>query len=310
MHPAYSVIFFTTSSGAGYGLLFWLCAAQITGGLPESLVFRLVALALALVLISAGLLSSTFHLGHPERAWRALSQWRSSWLSREGVAAIVTYVPAALLGLFWIMGSGPDATVPAAFAAAIGALVTVYCSGMIYASLRTIPQWNQDIVPGIYLALSAASGAVLLDALLAVFGEASYATTLAASISLVGAFGLKRCYFERIDTTPESYTRAMALGLPGGAQVSALDPPHTRPNFVMREMGYEVGRRHAERLRALMSGLLFGLPLLCVVVAAFIGGAAPFLLVLAVLSVAVGLIIERWLFFAEAQHLSMLYYPR
>ena len=100
MHPAYSVILFTTASGAGYGLLFVLGLSAVFGfDLPQSPGFALTALGLALGLISLGLLSSTFHLGHPERAWRAFSQWRSSWLSREGVAAVVTYVPAGLLAL-------------------------------------------------------------------------------------------------------------------------------------------------------------------------------------------------------------------
>ena len=103
MHPAKSVIFFTTASGAGYGLLFWLGLYGSLGLLPAGTWFAVVGFGLALVLVTAGLISSTFHLGHPERAWRALSQWRSSWLSREGVAAIVTYVPAGLYGLAWLI---------------------------------------------------------------------------------------------------------------------------------------------------------------------------------------------------------------
>ena len=90
VHPAPSVILFTTASGAGYGLLAWLGAAGAFGGLPADRWFGGVAMVIGLGLVSAGLLASTFHLGHPERAWRALSQWRSSWLSREGVAAMAT----------------------------------------------------------------------------------------------------------------------------------------------------------------------------------------------------------------------------
>ena len=101
MHPAYSVILFTTASGAGYGLLALLGLVGISHGEASSLAFGLTAMVIALGLITVGLLSSTFHLGHPERAWRAFSQWRSSWLSREGVAAVLTYVPALLFGLVW-----------------------------------------------------------------------------------------------------------------------------------------------------------------------------------------------------------------
>ena len=104
MHPALSVIVFTTASGAGYGLLALLRragAGRLAAGRDPW--FGAAALGAALLLVTAGLLSSTAHLGHPERAWRALSQWRTSWLSREGVAALATYVPAGLFGLGWVL---------------------------------------------------------------------------------------------------------------------------------------------------------------------------------------------------------------
>ena len=88
MNPAPSIIFFTVASGAGYGLLFWMGLLRPLGLVPGSVGFAVAAIGLSLVLIMLGLLSSTAHLGRPERAWRALSQWRSSWLSREGVAAV------------------------------------------------------------------------------------------------------------------------------------------------------------------------------------------------------------------------------
>ena len=105
MHPAYSVIFFTTASGAGYGLLAWLAASAMFGGIAHNAAFGVVGMGLALALILGGLLSSTLHLGRPERAWRAFSQWRTSWLSREGVLALATFVPAGLLGLMWVLGT-------------------------------------------------------------------------------------------------------------------------------------------------------------------------------------------------------------
>ena len=103
MRPAWSVIFFTSLSGVGYGLSFWLASIGLLGGssAPEPM---LVALGVAALLITVGLLSSTLHLHHPERAWRAISQWRSSWLSREGVAAILAYGP--LLWFGWSVWQG------------------------------------------------------------------------------------------------------------------------------------------------------------------------------------------------------------
>ena len=95
MHPAYSVILFTTASGAGYGLLALLAVFGAAGVLPANTWLGFVGIGLGLALVVAGLLSSTFHLGRPERAARAFTQWRSSWLAREGVAAIAAFAPIA-----------------------------------------------------------------------------------------------------------------------------------------------------------------------------------------------------------------------
>ena len=143
MHPAYSVILFTTASGAGYGLLALLGLVGFNHGQASSLAFGLTAMVIALGLITVGLLSSTFHLGHPERAWRAFSQWRSSWLSREGVAAVITYVPALLFGLAWSgLIEAPGLIGPLGLLTAVMAMVTVFCTAKIYSTLTTIRAWN------------------------------------------------------------------------------------------------------------------------------------------------------------------------
>ena len=103
MHPAYSIIFFTTASGAGYGMLALLGLLTVSGALPAERWLGLAGFILGLGLVTFGLLSSTFHLGHPERAWRAFSQWRSSWLSREGVLAVATYVPVLAFAFGWVV---------------------------------------------------------------------------------------------------------------------------------------------------------------------------------------------------------------
>lgn len=304
MHPAYSVILFTTSSGAGYGLLFWLGLRATLhaspGGWPD-----LVALVVGLVLVTVGLLSSTLHLGRPDRAWRAVSQWRTSWLSREGVAAIVTYVPASLLGLGWLWpGLVPGQRV-LGLGLAIGAVTTVWCTGMIYACLRTVPAWNLRRVPVLYLLLAAGTGGAILTAL-----DAGRASTLIAAVSaavLVAALVVKLTYWTRIDSRPPQFDRAAALGIPGATGIRPLDPPHTQPNFVMREMGYTVARRHARKLRR-MSTVLLALAAGALLMAALLPAAALPLAILAVIAAAPGVFAERWLFFAEAKHLSMLYY--
>jgi DMSO reductase anchor subunit len=309
MHPAYSVILFTTASGAGYGLLVWLALGGVLGLLPAQRSLGIAGFGLALGLVTAGLLSSTAHLGRPERAWRAFSQWRTSWLSREGVMALLTYIPAGFLALGWIVSQQP--LVLTALLTALCALLTLYTTGMIYASLRTIRQWHQPLTAPIYIVLGLASGAVLLNLLVHVFGiPAGWSLWLATGLLMSGG-ALKVAYWHAIDHAEKTYTVEAATGLGHLGKVRVLEPPHTQANFVMREMGYHVARKHAEKLRSLALLLGFALPVAATLLmlipapAAGIAGAA-----LATLSMAVGLLIERWLFFAEAEHVSMLYYGR
>jgi len=312
MHPAYSVIFFTTSSGAGYGLLFWLALCGPLGLVPQTWLFGLMALGLAFALITAGLLSSTAHLGHPERAWRAFSQWRSSWLSREGVAAVATYVPAGILGIGWVFLERTDGIFAVAgILTAIMAIVTVVCTGMIYASLPTIRSWHQSLVTPVYVALALATGAVVLNFLLLLFGSLSNWAPWLAVVTLAAAWILKASSWAQSDEAVRSYTVEQATGLGRFGKVRPLEPPHTQPNYVMREMGFEIGRKHAQKLRRMSVVLLFVVPAVLSVLVLLAGWSIGFLLaLLAVGSAAVGVLVERWLFFAEAEHVVMLFYGR
>ena len=170
MHPAYSIIAFTTMSGAGYGLLFAMALVALAGPLPANQGFAIAGFTAAFVLVSAGLLASTAHLGQPQRAWRAFSQWRSSWLSREGIAAMATYGVAAAFAYAWFMGG---ALAPFALASAAMCVVTVICTAMIYASLKPIRAWCNGWVAPVYLALGLMSGTLWLSALAVVAGVAA-----------------------------------------------------------------------------------------------------------------------------------------
>ncbi|MGD9783723.1 MAG: dimethyl sulfoxide reductase anchor subunit family protein [Hyphomicrobiaceae bacterium] len=312
MHPAYSVIFFTTASGAGLGLLALLGVTNALGLLPPSQGLGFFGTGLALALLTAGLLSSTAHLGRPERAWRAFSQWRSSWLSREGIAAVATFVPAGLFGMGWgLAGEQGGYVAVSGLAAAALALVTIYTTGMIYASLPTIRAWSQPLTAPVYIVLGLASGAVLLCALLALIEALPAWPVWLAVAGLIAGWMMKTAYWLRIGADQSPFTLADATGLKGGS-VRPLDPPHTMANFVMREMGFEVARRHADKLRRIAVMMAFALPAALLVLALAVGGGTitAALAVLAVGSLAAGLFVERWLFFAEARHVSMLYYGR
>jgi len=308
MHPAYSVIFFTTASGAGYGLLIWMALVQLLWGLPEHSGFRWAGFIVAFGLVTAGLLSSTAHLGRPERAWRAFLQWQTSWLSREGVAAVFTYVPAGLLAIWALFGAGDRAQGLWSLLTIAGAAATIACTAMIYASLSTIRAWNDDLVLPVYLVLALATGGILYSAFAAMSGNTSNGVILATVLLLGLGWALKALYWSRNDGRALTLTTADAIGLPGAGTVRSIEPAHTQANFVMREMGYDVARRHADRLRLYCQILLFVIPALALLVLLGVTAAAPLFSMVAICSAGVGIFIERWLFFAEAQHVVTLYY--
>jgi DMSO reductase anchor subunit len=309
MHPAYSVIVFTTASGAGYGLMMLLALFGLLGLVPISLGLGLAGIGGAMALISAGLLSSTAHLGRPERAWRAFSQWRSSWLSREGVVAVAAFVPIGFVFVGWVFfGSLSGLFAFSASASIVLTLGTVWCTGMIYASLPTIRAWHLPIVPAIYLVLALATGAVLLHLTLALSGVSSAAAAVTAIAALLVSGALKLIYWSTIDHLPKTYTIGSATGLGRFGTVRPLESAHTQANYVMREMGYQIGRKHARKLRRIALALLVLFPVLCLALSLLGGAAAAPLDIVAALSASVGVVIERWLFFAEAQHVAMLYY--
>ncbi|MCG8692941.1 MAG: dimethyl sulfoxide reductase anchor subunit [Minwuiales bacterium] len=305
MHPAFSVIFFTTASGAGYGLLAWFGVFVAFGMLPADRWFGLVGLGLALGLITVGLLSSTFHLGHPERAWRAFSQWRSSWLSREGVAAVATYLPAGLFGVGWVFFEQANGLL--GLLSAVGAAVTVYCTGMIYTSLKPVRRWHNKFVVPVYLGFAAMTGAVWLTALAGLFGIGNplFAWLSLAALAITAAIKLR--YWRSIDNDRGGSTAATATGLAG--PVRLLDPPHTEENYLMREMGYRVARKHAEKLRRIALAVGFAAPAALLLLSLLLEGrAAGGIALVAALAATGGALVERWLFFAEAKHAVTLYY--
>lgn len=310
MHPAFSVIVFTTASGAGYGLLAWFALFSLGQPAWIDRPLALTALILGLALVCAGLMSSTLHLGRPERAWRALSQWRTSWLSREGVAAILAFVPTGLLTLCWMVSPAPGvAALAFALMTVPAALATTYCTAMIYASLKTIRQWQTPLTVPNYFALALFTGALLLAALSNLFGRASLALDVAVLVSGLAALGLKLTYWKAIDAPQTTSTAESATGLGRFGEVRLFEAPHTEENYLMREMGFSIARKHAAKLRGLTLAALYGAPLASTLLAAALGGAfGAVFAVLAVISAGLGVLTERWLFFAEAKHVVTLFY--
>ncbi len=311
MHPAKSVIFFTTASGAGYGLLVLIAGFAAFGALPGGAWFAGVCLALALGLVTAGLLASTWHLGHPERAWRAFSQWRSSWLSREGVAAIFTYLPAGLFTLGALtLGFTDEGVIAAGLIAAIGAIVTVACTSMIYASLKAIPAWASPLTMAGYFSFAGLSGALLLHMLLRAWEHdaAAIAGALTIAFALI-AFAVKIGQWARVDAGASPSSAESATGLGRFGKVRLLESAHSQANYLMKEMGFQIARRHSGALRRAVVILAFFTPAALAIIALALGGISATVLALVnAIAGLCGVAVERWLFFAEAHHVVMNYY--
>lgn len=307
MHPAFSVIFFTVASGAGFGLISLLFIAdffKLGGGFSrEQLV---IGGLMAMGLIVFGLLSSTFHLANPKNAWRAFSRFRTSWLSREGVFAVV-FMPLALVYLISIWFDAPQVLrVASGFLAAVMAWITVFSTGMIYACLKTIRQWNTPLVPANYLALGYASGSLLLllGAVVAGLDTTPYIAMSALIMSIAAV--LKAIYYFWIRSPGLSPTINTATGLTR-AKVKLLDTGHTHGTFLTQEFGFQIARQQASLLKIVVFVLGFVVPgLMLVWVFNQEGGQTA--AIVAVLAGIVGAAVERWLFFAEARHVVNLYH--
>lgn len=289
MHPAPSVIAFTTLSGAGFGLLFWLGL-----GLPAATgMAAFIWFAIAYGLAVGGLIASTFHLGHPERALKAFSQWRSSWLSREGVLAVAALIVMGLYAIGAIF-AGQRIAVLGWLGAALS-LGTVVCTAMIYAQLKTVPRWHTWLTPALFVAIALAGGALI-------GGLKIPALSLLSVAAVVQTGWWTRA--RQTDLAPAS-TLATATGLGAEGRIRSFAPPHTSPNYLMKEFMYDVARRHSRQVRLIALVLGYIAPALWLL--------PPFshlFLIIAILLHLTGIMASRWLFFAEARHVVGIWYGR
>lgn len=309
MKPALSVILFTVLSGVGYGLWCLLGITLAAGVWPLAGTGVLVPLAFGLVLVTAGLLASTAHLGRPERAWRALTQWRSSWLSREGIASLATYLPMlAVAWCAWAGNTGSGLRVAGALLA-VCALATLWCTANIYRSLKTIAAWRMRQVLPLFFAFALLSGGLWLWSWLAFFAQSgtgdAFPLALLALAVIVAV--VKTDYWQGIERLPAN-TTGHATGLETLGEVRAFEGPVTEESYLTSEMAFVLARKHAKRLRRIALGLIALLPILAIAVAVLTG--AIWLAPAAAIVCVAGLFVERWLFFAEARHAVAAFFPR
>lgn len=289
MHPAPSLLVFTTLSGLGFGLLAFLGLGFPMVAGWNAFVFFAVAFALA----GGGLLSSTLHLGHPERALKAFTQWRTSWLSREGWAAIITL---AVMGLFAaVLIFFGLRIAPLGWLGALACVTTVYITSMIYASIRSVPRWAHWSTNALFVGYALSGGALLSGQVMA-----AIVLLVVTGIGQFAAWRAGDARFAAAGSTPET-----ATGLGHIGKVRLFEAPHSEGNYLTREMVFVVARKHAIKLRSIALLLAFAVPVVLLLL--------PFnhiLAAVAVLSHLCGVLITRWLFFAEAQHTVSLYYGR
>ena len=302
MHPAPSIVLFTVLTGLGLGQMVWLGL----GLGPDDGLFRWLACALALGLAGAGGLFSTAHLGRRENAWRAFSQWRSSWLSREACLMVAAMAAFGLYAAIWCLGG--VRLWGLGLAASALSVATIHSTAMIYAQLKTVPRWSATPTPALFLVTGLTGGLLATGAVAGLVGVAvaawwvALALAVAAGVAVwwqTSAAGAGR------GSQGSSVESATGLGFMG--RVRSFEAPHTGSNYLLREMAYEVGRRRAFELRRLGALLGYLAPLILALLGLILGG---WLMALALAAHVAGMLALRWLFFAEAEHVQALYYGK
>ena len=307
MKPTLSLILFSVLSGAGFGIYMLLALLSVTqAAQPLAVREVLTAGILGLALVIAGLLSSTGHLANPRNGIKAFNRLRTSWLSREATFALLFLVLAVLyLASVWT-SAATRAPLPLGLviAAAVAALATLFSMSMIYASLKTIRQWHNPLVPPAYLFIGLAMGGVLLTAVRVWWGYAPALIVPATLTLLAVAAFVKLTYWFWIGQ-PEGPTLNTATGITGRL-VQLLDVGHSHGTFLTDEFGHGIGAGASRGLRGVALVAAFVLPFASLTWLQHGGGRLA--ATLAVLAVFAGILLERWLFLIEGRHVVNLYH--
>lgn len=310
MKPAFSVVFLTTLSGAAQGLLIALVGVELLARIGvfagPSQTFFVIGAAVAVALGGLGLIASFFHLGHPERAWRAIAMWRTSWLSRECLCLPAFLGCAALYGLaHWL---GATWSLAIGLIGVLAAAALFVCTAMIYACLRFLQEWATPLTLVNFVLLGCASGFTLASA-----GAAWLAPSLAAglaacacTLTLAGCVARVASLQRNARLRPKS-TVQCATGIKG-PNVVQKSRGFTAGAFNLREFFHGQTVQAIRRIKWTFLIGAFGVPF--VLMLAGIGAQSATLFCVAFVTQYLGLVAERWFFFAEARHPQNIYYAR
>ena len=289
MHPAPSIILFTVLSGFGFGLISIVGLLQFLNqiNMVDIIIFSVIGLFFS----SVGLISSFFHLANKKNAIKSMTQWQTSWLSREAISSI--FCLSIVVGnIGWVF-------VQNRYVNEIGiilfllSLFTIFTTSMIYAQLKTVPSWNNMLTPAFFIFAALAGGSILL------MGNTSLVFLLIFAVLQVLFWYIADLSFKEKETSIGT-----ALGFSKNEEIRAFDLAHTNRNYLLNEMVYKVARKHSIKIRYISFFAAFVLPMSLILMFPDNFSVSVFMIV----SHLVGIYFSRWLFFAEAKHSVSFYY--
>lgn len=321
MNPAFSVIFLTTLIGLAQGLFMAVAFTHLNFSLNEislddSLKFFIYGGALSVLFLIAGLIASFFHLGHPERAWRSAAMWRTSWLSREVIAlplamgSISTYTLMLYYKLDFLILTIGTTSITASLVVAMASIVFVFalfiCTGMIYACVKFIQEWAHPLTVINYTLFGITSG-LLLASVFSLHYLPDFTNTFVV-LSLISLFvvlitrgiSLLRNY----NLKPISTTQS-AIGVKKN-KITQISSGANTGSFNTREFFLGTSRHFLITVRGIAILGTFVIPISLLLFYQYIPSQP--LLYMALLTQYLGLIAERWFFFAQANHPQNIYY--
>ena len=289
MHPAPSIILFTVLSGFGFGLISIIGLLQFLSVISmfDLIIYSIIGVIFATV----GLVSSFFHLANKKNAIKSLSQWQTSWLSREAIASIFC--------LLIVFGNIIWAVYQNNYVSEVGvvlfflSLFTIFTTSMIYAQLKTVPSWNNALTPAIFVCAALTGGAILLT---------DYASLVL--LLVYGTLQISFWYIADRGFQDKETSVGTALGYNKNEEIRPFDVAHTNRNYLLNEMVYKVARKHSVKIRYISFFMAFVFPMSLILI--FPNNFS--VSVSAITIHLIGIYFSRWLFFAEAKHSVSFYY--
>jgi DMSO reductase anchor subunit len=309
MRPQLSIIFFTTLAGMAQGLLFFIALLNIEVPVLSAPFLAILALPVSFILLTVSLVASFFHLGHPERAWRAAMMWRTSWLSREVIALPTVMLLTAMTFFFITAGMVPAWLWAALLISTLGLWI---CTAKIYQCIRFIQEWSHPSTLSNFILLGLSSGGLLLEFLLMLWSDpgAPLAMGLISGVNFILLFlalNLKLWIWRRNQQLKPKSNLASATGI-NGNNIRQTSMGFMGGSFNTREFFHHQTDRVISNIRRIILLMAYIGPMILLAIS--MNSPSIIQIAIALVMHYIGLLAERWMFFAEANHPQNLYYQR